>query len=456
MLALAMLALLLDGPVAPAAPGPEAAGQPPADRQRDAADDVILADLVPAPLDADGIGAIAAALAIPQAERDAVAAIAAAYGRATADAHAEAKREVRRRIAASTRAGAPGTQPAAVHGPERTAMLAASAAWRRTLAAADDDLVRRLAPMRGESATRCAGLVAHERAEARDGSPSDDPATALRLSTLIDAIGLDAEERRRIEDALDRQWAEIAAAIGMRRALLDDSGLALARMLESWGPAWRVGADPATLTARLARLEEAEARIARSDEPLRRANRAAAIALIRMLGTAAADRVRDAADRAVWPWLFATDLRLAAAAERAGELGGAELAEAMRTLLRELDARLASTRRDLGRRASEAEAAEAADEAAPADGTAIARLETAARLAELRTKRLKAVTDTASRMLQAVSADGRAKAVIDDALASARAEQRALAWEIEGIRARMSAVGSIPEPDPADGGATAP
>jgi hypothetical protein len=329
-------------------------------------------------------------------------------------------------------------------------MLEAGATWRDALARADGALLARLGALRGDKAGACNGLVACRRAEARDGIPGDDPLAALRLAALIDAAGLDAADRRRVEDALDRQWQSIARAIEERRRRLGAAELARARMLASWGPAWRVGAAPSELADRLARLEEASVAIDASDEPLRRANREAAIALVKVLGTAAADRVRDATDRILWPWLFSADARLAAAARRAGELGGDELAGHLGTLLRELDARLAATRRELGRRASDAEAAAELDDELPGHDRAMARLEAEARLLEVRVKRMRSVSDACARMAQVAASDERAKPVMAEILASVQAERRTLDWELDGIRARIASLGT-PLPVTGDG-----
>ena len=455
MHALAMLALLLDGPVPAAPPAtttPAATARPASTELPQAAAgdagvpsdaaEAIESALVPSPLGRAAILSIAADLGVPDGEREAVDTIEQRYRGDTGAEHEKAVTAVRRRIAASTRPGAPGAAPAPVECPERIAMLEAGGRWRDILAAADNALLARLASLRTEAATACAGLVAYRRAEARDAAPSDDPLAALSLSSLIDAAGLDAVDRRRVEDALDRQWHAVARAIEDRRRRLGAAELERARLLESWGPAWRVGAPPAELAARLTRLAEAEARFAAADEPLRKANRGAAMALVKMLGTAASDRVRDAADRALWPWIFSTDARLADAARRAGDAGGEELAGHLRAQLRELDARLKATRRDLGRRASDAEAAAELDDERPGHDHAVARLDAAARLLEARAKRMRAVADTCARMASIAASDERARPIMAELLASVEAEQRALAWELEGTRARIDALGA--------------
>ena len=467
MLAAAAIALLLDGagapppqePAPPAIPTAEASPAPAGDAP--AAGRTPIDDLVPTPLDDGAIAALLQDLAVPPSELEAAATLAAQYAQATGRAHASALREVGSRIAAATRPAAQGAPPTAVDGPERIAMLEAAAGWRRALAAADDAYLRRLLPLRSDAARRCNGLVLHDRAVARDGAAANDPAAALRLADLVDAAGLDADAARKVTDALDRHWAAIAAAVSARRSAIDAAALERARLAASWGPAWRAGADEATVAARLAQLDAVDARAAQADLPLRRANRDAALALVRMLGPAAGDRVLDAADRSIWPWLYAADRRLEDAAGKASELGGTDVADGIAGLRRELAGRLGSTRRELGRRAAALEDAAAAEDAEPGPERAAAHLDAMSRLLELRAKRLRELVDSGTRMLRVAAADPRAKAAVEDALASVQAQQRTVRWELDGTLARLAELGAAPaagEPGaaPAKDGAPAP
>ena len=296
---------------------------------------------------------------------------------------------------------------------------------------------------------------------ARDGAAANDPAAALRLVDLVDAAGLDADAARKVTDALDRHWAAIAAAVSARRSAIDAAALERARLAASWGPAWRAGADEATVAARLAQLDAVDTRAAQADLPLRRANRDAALALVRMLGPAAGDRVLDAADRSIWPWLYAADRRLEDAAGKASALGGTDVAEGIAGLRRDLAGRLGSTRRELGRRAAALEDAAAAEDAEPGPGRAAAHLDAMSRLLELRAKRLRELTDAGTRMLRVAAADLRAKAAVEDALASVQAQQRTVRWELDGTLARLAELGAAPaagEPGavPSKDGAPAP
>jgi hypothetical protein len=110
--------------------------------------------------------------------------------------------------------------------------------------------------------------------------------------------------------------------------------------------------------------------------------------------------------------------------------------------MRELDTRLAASRRELGRRASEAEAAAADDDEVSTRASATARLQAAVRLLEMRRRRLRAVAEACARMVHAAANDDRTKPALADLLASLQAERRALEWELDGTLARLAALGA--------------
>ena len=64
------------------------------------------------------------------------------------------------------------------------------------------------------------------------------------LPDLIDETGLAGADRLRVEEALDRQWMRLAAAIGTRRRDLGAVAVDRAQLLAGWGPAWELSASP--------------------------------------------------------------------------------------------------------------------------------------------------------------------------------------------------------------------
>ncbi len=430
------------------------------DASRSAREEELVADLVPEPFAPDAVRRMARELGAAKGPSEAVDALIAQYDAQVAKGHARALLQVRGRLGAGYRATVATGTLDPVPGPELTALLGTSAEWRRSLAAADDALLRRIALMRTTDATRCPGIIAYERAVERDDVPAWDAGAALRLPDLVDEARLDAAGRRRIEDALERHWAAIAQAIASRRAVIAEADLERARLQESWGPAWQLTATEQASDERLRQLDKVSARERASEVPLRDANRAAAAALLRLLAPEAADRVRDAADRTLWPWLFEAERSLADAAERVSAAAGPAYGDPLAAMLHELDVRLAATRRELGKRASRAEElgtiVAAAESGAPAPEL-VPLLEAQVRLQELLLRRLRLVADAAVRMQQACAADPRAKAMLDERVDSVRARSRAVAWEMRGIAARMAELNAplpedVPMPDePAPG-----
>jgi hypothetical protein len=455
LLALAQAPGTAPAPVPPPAPDRPAHGEgsnPDVDRRdasRAAREEELVSDLVPRPISPEAIRAMALELGAAKGPSEAIDALIAQYDSQAAKEHARAMLQVRGRLGAGYRAAVATGTLDQVPGPELSALLEASAAWRRTLAAADDSLLRRIALMRTTDATRCAGVLAYERAVERDDVPAWDAGAALRLPDLLDEARIAPDERRRIEDALEKHWAAIAGAIAARRAVIAEADLERARLQESWGPAWQLTATEQLSDERLRQLDKVSARERATEVPLRDANRAAAAALLRMLAPEAADRVRDAADRTLWPWLFEAERSLADAVARVTADAGAAYGDPLAAMLHELDVRLAATRRELGKRASRAEElgtiVAAAESGAPASEL-VPLLEAQVRLHELLLRRLRLVTDAAVRMQQACAADPRAKSLLDERVDSARARSRAIAWEMRGIASRLAELNApIPE-----------
>lgn len=470
LLALAQAPGPAPAPVPPPPPDRPAHGEgsnPDVDRRdasRAAREEELVADLVPGPIAAEAIRAMARELGAAKGPSEAIDALVAQYESQVAKEHARALQQVRGRLGAGYRAAVATGTLDAVPGPELTALLGTSAAWRRALSAADDALLRRIALMRTTDATRCAGLLAYERAVERDDVPAWDAGAALRLPDLLDEARIDDAERRRIEDALEKHWAAIAQAISARRAVIAEADLERARLQESWGPAWQLTATERLSDERLRQIDKVGARERATEAPLRDANRAAAAALLRMLAPEAADRVRDAADRTLWPWLFEAERSLADAVARVASLAGPSYGDPLSAMLHELDVRLAATRRELGKRASRAEelgTIVAASEAGAPAADLVPLLEAQVRLQELLLRRLRLVTDAAVRMQQACAADPRAKALLDERVESARARSRAVAWEMRGIASRLAELDApvpedVPMPEEPAPGAPAP
>lgn len=446
----------------PAAPRPadaQPAPRPGRAEDRASKEAKLLADLAPAPLQEERIRAIAASFGADAGTASALDIAIAQYAAQTAEAHRRVLASTRARLASGYRATAAGGQLEAQPGPELAALIADCAAWRRTLAAADTALLRQLAVLRTADSARCPGQVAWDRTVERDDLPATDPGAALRVPELLDAAQLAASERTRVELALDRQWAAVAAAIAARRLAVADADAERARLLEQWGAAWQLAAPAQVVDERLRVLERLEARARAAEGPLRDANRAAALALLRLLPPDAADRVRDLTDRTLWPWLFDAELAVAETVRKAGELGGPALADPLNAMLRDLSMRLSGSRRELAKRAAAAEEVEAivaAAESGAPTAELVPMLEARLRLHDLLARRLRTVTDMAAVMQQAASGDPRTKALLDERLESLRALARTHQWEQRGLVARITELGAPAPADEAAGDSMAP
>lgn len=452
----ALLALAMSQAVpAPAPPAPIPASPAPADLPR--ADDrssreaKLLADLAPAPIAEERIRTIATSFAVAADAASAVDAAIAQYAAQTAEAHARTASNARARLNAGFRASSGPSGLSPQPGPELAELLAACAEWRRTLCSADDALLRQLASLRAPDSPRCPGVARWERAMERDDLPAEDPGAALRLTDLVDAAQLAPADRARVEAALDRQWAAVASAVAMRRQTVADAEAQRARLLERWGAAWELTAAEATVEERLREIERLDARGRAAEAPLREANRAAAMALLRLLPPEAADRVRDASDRTLWPWIFEAERALAETVRKAGELAGPALADPLDAMMRDLAMRLAGTRRELARRASAAEELGTIVASAEAGATAaelIPALEARIRLHELLARRLRLITEATRPMQQAAAGDPRTKALLDERVESLRALARTHQWEQRGLLSRIAELGAPPPSDP--------
>lgn len=428
---------------------PAAARSTPA-QDRAAKEAKLLGDLAPAPMNEERIRAVAASLGSAEGTASALDIAIGQYAAQTAEAHRRVLASARARLAAGYRATAAGGTLEAQPGPELAALLAECTAWRRTLAAADTALLKQLAVLRAADSARCPGQVTWDRTVERDDLPAVDPGAALRLPELLDAAQVNAADRARVELALDRQWTAVATAIAARRLAVADAEVERARLLEQWGAAWQLAAPGQVIDERLRTLERIEARARSAEGPLRDANRAAAIALLRLLPPDAADRVRDLTDRTLWPWLFDAEMSVAETVRKAGELGGPALADPLNAMLRDLSMRLSGSRRELAKRAAAAEEVAAivatAEAGAPASEL-VPMLEARLRLHDLLARRLRTITDMATVMQQASSGDPRTKALLDERLESLRALSRSHQWEQRGLVARITELGA---PAPAD------
>ncbi|MFM9181274.1 MAG: hypothetical protein ACKOV8_08540, partial [Phycisphaerales bacterium] len=200
-------------------------------------------------------------------------------------------------------------------------------------------------------------MVLVRRAAERDGMPANDPLADVRLPELIDVAGLDPAPRRAIEEAMEPSLAKVAAAIAARRRTVDAAEVERAALQESWGPSWRLTADLPLAAEREAALERLDARVRGAEAPLAAANRDAISTLLRMLPSAAADRVRDRVDRLLWPWLGEPERSLDAAAREAAAASPAAVAEVIEAARTDLRTRLEPTRREAARRAERIDAA---------------------------------------------------------------------------------------------------
>jgi hypothetical protein len=326
-------------------------------------------------------------------------------------------------------------------GPELAALLEATIDWRRTLAAADMEFITRAATLRTSEPAQLPGMALFMRVVKRDDVPANDPAAAVRLPDLLDESGITGVDRRRIEGALERHWSRLASVIAARRVELMSNALDRARLEESWGPAWELTAPQATIDERIRLLDQFAARDRASEAPLRAANHDAALALLKMLPAPAAELLRDAADRSIWPWIFDSESALELSVARATEIGGPSLGEPLTAMMYDLQLRLNASRRELSKRAANSEELDAivasAQSGAPPQ-TVVALLGAQRRLQELIDKRRRLVRDTAVRMEQASSGDPRTRAIFAERIMACDAETRTAQWRLRGIDDRIA------------------
>jgi hypothetical protein len=418
----------------------------------------LVAQLVPAPLDADARRAMAAALGLGATEAEAVALLDARYQAAIEGRHLDAGRAVRARIASSHRMapanGALEPQP----GPELVAVLRESAAWRAALASADAELLQGLANQRRALGPEGPSMILVRRATERDGMPASDPLADVRLPELIDVAGLEPAPRQAIEEAMEPALAKVAAAIAARRRAVDAAEVERAALLESWGPSWRLTADLPLAAEREAALERFDARTRAAEAPLAAANREAIATMLRMLPSAAADRVRDRVDRLLWPWLGEPERSLDAAAREAAAASPAAVAEAIEGARTDLRTRLEPTRREAARRAERVDQAVEAigDGPAPHEPAAVlALLEAQSSLEDILARRRRTMREAAERMRRAAAGEARATELIEERIAALEAAARTASWRQAGFLARRDELRAA-GPAAADDGAAPP
>lgn len=444
--ALAIAVLLAWSPPPAAGPvhGEEAnPGQAERAALRDVSERELLAELVPPPIPSDEVRALAARLGAGADAASALDAYVQRYELATKDAHARAAADVRPRLAAAYDLATPGVQPTPLAGPEIVAVLQRSAQWRDDLSQADAELLRSLGVLRTPKATVGPGLAAFTRVRDRDDLPASDPAAALRLPDLIDETGLAGADRLRVEEALDRQWMRLAAAIGTRRRDLGAVAVDRAQLLAGWGPAWELSASPTVAAERARQLDALGARERATEQGLRTANREAIAALLKLLAPETAARVRDVVDQALWPWLFESERQLHAAVERVRKAGAPDLVSALDAMLLDLDRRLDGSRRELSKRAARADELDIAiarSQLGVPPEQAIGVLESQLALLETLGKRRDLARAIAVQMKQAAQTDARVAPIFDERVAAIDAERRAAEWRREGIAARIAEI----------------
>ena len=419
----------------------------------------LVAQLVPAPIDADARRAMAAALGLGPADAEAIALLDARYAAAVDRRHQDAGRAVRARIASSHRmapaTGALEPQP----GPELVALLRESAAWRAALAAADAELLKGLADQRRTMGPEGPSMLLVRRAAERDGLAAADPLADLRIPELIDVAGLEPAPRRAIEEAMEPGLAKAAAAIAARRRAVDAAEVERAALLESWGPSWQLTADAAVAAAREAALDAIDARVRAAEAPLAAANREATAALLRMLPAAAADRVRDRVDRLLWPWLGEPERSLDAAAREAAAASPAAVAEVIESARTELRTRLEPTRREAARRAERVDAAAESVGDAPgphAPDAVLALLDAQSSLEDVLARRRRTIREAAERMRRAAAGEARATELIEERIAALEAAARTATWRQAGIQARREELRTAAPPPPEAGAGEPP
>ncbi|MFZ4465551.1 MAG: hypothetical protein ACOYO7_00665 [Phycisphaerales bacterium] len=435
---------------------PRARPANPAADARDAARRAALAErvatLLPAPLDDGSVRALATALGLQAGQREQVEILRGRYRDAVDARRAAAADALSARIG-SAYGQEPGTDSLAPRqGPELAAVLTAALEWRTALAAADTQLVLGLAGQRDEAGSVGPGLARFTRTVERDDLAAADPVAAIRLPDLVEAAALPDADRRAIVDALEPHWARLADAIGARRLAAIAAEAKAAGEEAAWGAEWELTASPATIAERASRRAELETSAAAAERALAEANRAAIAALLRMLPSASADRVRSTVDVAMWPVLWAPERAMAStiAAVRASapapvlEMADAAAADVMR--------RLEPTRMELSRRA---QAADAADEALALAGAGDARPAAlvnalAARKAveELAERRRRTVADGVARMVQLLGDHPKEAAALAALKSELDSAGRAADWRVRGLTARLDEAAGSGEPAP--------
>lgn len=450
------LACALVGAAALAAQAPPAASPPgdparttraaanPAVAARDAARKAALAErvasLLPAALDDVEVTALAAALGLADAQRDEVEVIRSRY-RDAVDARRTAAATALDARAGSAYEPAPGGDALVARpGPELAALLSTALEWRATLAKADDDLVNGLAAQRSATGAVGPGQARFARAVERDDLPASDPLAAVRLPDLLVVAGLADADRRAIEDALEPHWSRLAAAVTARRAAVLGAEAKAAALEATWGAAWRMTAAPSAAAEREAELGALDAPPAAAERALADANRAAIAALLRMLPSAAADRVRSTVDVAMWPSLWEPERSMAAALDALRPSSPPAVTEMTDAASQDVSSRLAQTRKELARRADAADSADAALEGIEPGQratAAVAALEARRSVEELAERRRRIVADAVERMLRLLGDHPRQSAAIAALKAELDSAGRAAAWRLQGLAARI-------------------
>ena len=408
---------------------------------RAAAESDLLITLVPPPLTAEELRAVSKQLGAGADSTEVVEALVQRYESITTARHDAARLSVRARLAAGFRTATATGMLQPMAGPELAALLAESADWRAALAGADADFLQRASLRRSADAAICPGLALYARVVERDDAPASDPAAALRITDLIDRAELGVADRLRVENALDKHWMRLANAIAARRVELSNIAIERARLEEQWGPAWEITASQATIDDRMRMLDRLAARERATEGPLRDATREAAATLLKVLAPDAAERVREVADRTVWPWLFESELALEGAVARASAIGGPPLGEPLAAMLQEMKFRLAGTRRELGKRAARAEELDTiianAQTGTPAPDP-LPLLEAQRKLQEILDRRRRMLRDAAVRMQQATAGDPATRPIFDERVAAIEAETRSAQWRLRGIDERIA------------------
>jgi hypothetical protein len=375
-----------------------------------------MATLVPAPSTSEEMRATAAALGAEPGAKDSLDSLLLQYESLTKVSYANASALVHSRLSAAYRSATATGSLEPMAGPELAALLEATIDWRRTLAAADMEFITRAATLRTSEPAQLPGMALFMRVVKRDDVPANDPAAAVRLPDLLDESGITGMDRRRIEGALERHWSRLAGVIAARRVELMSTALDRARLEESWGPAWELTAPQA-------------------------ANHDAALALLKLVPAPAAELLRDAADRSIWPWIFDSESALELSVTRATEIGGPSLGEPLTAMMYDLQLRLNASRRELSKRAANSEELDAivasAQSGAPPQAV-VALLSAQRRLQELIDKRRRLVRDTAVRMEQASAGDPRTRAIFAERIMACDAETRTAQWRLRGIDDRIA------------------